>query len=163
MFFLKVNKLKTKRVGELEAQMLNLEKTVMDLRTQEDNLAVFRAMKQGSAQLKRMQEEMPAEKVRQLMDDNAESAAYMKEISAMLGGELDEEEDQDVLAEYAALERLDADETMATVPTVPTDEVPTKVSTKDDTVVLPDVPTEEPAVATKPVKVREEVRVAVPA
>lgn len=157
IFFLKINKFKTKRIGELQSQLLNLEKVVMDLKTQEDNLEVFTAMKTGSAQLKKLQKQMPVDQVRQLMEDNAQSAQYMEELGEMLGGEMSAQDEDEVAAEFAKLEELEADETMSQIPIAPTTD-PVKPVT------LPDVPTDEPLIGTKETEKQEEkVRVAVPA
>lgn len=156
LFFLKINKFKTKRIGELQSQLLNLEKVVMDMKASEDNLSVFNAMKMGSAQLKKLQKQMPVDQVRQLMEDNAQSAQYMEELGEMLGGEMSTQDEDEVAAEFAKLEELDALDTMSKIPDVPTTEPVVKTP-----VVLPDVPTDEPQIGTK--EKEEKVRVAVPA
>ena len=156
LFFLKINKFKTKRIGELQSQLLNLEKVVLDLKTQEDNLDVFNAMKTGSAQLKKLQKQMPVDQVQQLMDDNAQSAQYMEELGQILGGEMSAADEDEVAAEFAKLEELEADEVMTKLPDVPSDKP----------VILPDVPTNDPVIATKVTEKeeqKEKVRVAVPA
>ena len=156
LFFLKINKFKTKRIGELQSQLLNLEKVVLDLKTQEDNLDVFNAMKTGSAQLKKLQKQMPVDQVQQLMDDNAQSAQYMEELGQILGGEMSAADEDEVAAEFAKLEELEADEVMTKLPDVPTDKP----------VILPDVPTNDPVIVTKVTEKeeqKEKVRVAVPA
>eukprot|EP00940_MAST-03C_sp_MAST-3C-sp2_P003093 g3093.t1 len=154
IFFLKINKFKTKRIRNLEGQLLNLETLVDNLKNEEDNAAVFKAMKAGNDQLKTMQKELPVEEVQKLMDDSADARQYLDEVGAILGEDLADVDEAEVLKEYDALLELDADETMATLPVVPKDD------TKTD-VVLPDVPTDEPTLATKTAEKKEEKRVAV--
>ena len=65
-------------------------------------------------------------------------------------------DEDEVAAEFAKLEELEADEVMTKLPDVPTDKP----------VILPDVPTNDPVIATKVTEKeeqKEKVRVAVPA
>ena len=84
-------------------------------------------LQQGTAVLKQIHAEMGGiEKVEKLMEDNAEARAYQREISDMLGGQLSNQEEDEVEDELAAMsreidgsERSERDE----LPDVPQDEV----------------------------------------
>jgi len=148
LFFLKVNKFKTKKIGQLEDQMLNLVTMVEDLKSSEDNLSVFEAMKAGNDELKKIQKQMPIEEVQRVMDESAESAELMDEISSVLGADADGVDDAAVMAEFKQLEDIEAAEIAQQLPQVPSTKLPTVEPAK---VPAAATATQEPVSAQEPV------------
>ncbi|CAN0272740.1 unnamed protein product [Laminaria digitata] len=68
-------------------------------------LKVFNALKEGNLALQQLHEEMPLEKVEELMADTAENIAMEEEISKAIGGSWTDANEEDLLAELAVLEK----------------------------------------------------------
>ena len=63
-------------------------------------------IQQGTAVLKQIHAEMGGiERVGKLMEDNAEARAYQREVSDMLGGQLSNQDEDEVEDELAAMSR----------------------------------------------------------
>ncbi len=84
LYTMKVRKLKTAKVAELQGQLLTIERTVGSVEWASQSAVVFDAMEKANAALRAMHELLPLERVEELMDEAAESAAYQEEIDGVL-------------------------------------------------------------------------------
>mmetsp|Transcript_60243 Transcript_60243/g.136207 ORF Transcript_60243/g.136207 Transcript_60243/m.136207 type:complete len:231 (+) Transcript_60243:144-836(+) len=105
LYYMKVKKMKEAKFGDLEAQLLNLEKMVQTIEWTTQSMQVFDAMKKANGALEAMHRELPLERVQELMDDTSENLAYQDEIDrALAGTDMGTLEDRDLEAELNALE-----------------------------------------------------------
>lgn len=121
---LKKKKLSEKQLVQLHTLIMNVEETLSTIETNKKQAMVFQALQKGNDALKQLQAQVKLEDVQQLLDDTAEAKAYQEELSALLGGQLSAEDDEQVAAELAALEEVVADQEKLEMPAVPATKVP---------------------------------------
>lgn len=100
---LKMKKYKDKQCSQLEGQLDNINQTLSSVITAEMTNRMMKALEQGTAALKRLNDEMPIEKIEALMDDTTEAIAYQQEVSSILAGSLTNEDVEDVDEELNAM------------------------------------------------------------
>lgn len=86
---------------------------------------VLYGLQQGNEALKEIHKEMSLEAVEKLMDETAEGIAYQKEIDALLGSRLTNDDEDEVEDELAVLEAEQ-------LPVAPTEEPATEVETPEE-------------------------------
>ncbi|KAF8450101.1 Snf7-domain-containing protein, partial [Terfezia claveryi] len=86
---------------------------------------VLYGLQQGNEALKEIHKEMSLEAVEKLMDETAEGIAYQKEIDALLGSRLTNDDEDEVEDELAVLEAEQ-------LPVAPTEEPATNVETLEE-------------------------------
>lgn len=114
-------------LAKTDQQLEQLQRLMSDVEFAAVQKDVMYGLQQGTAVLKQIHAEMGGiEKVEKLMEDNAEARAYQREISDMLGGQLSNQEEDEVEDELAAMSReVDGSELSERdkLPDVPQDEV----------------------------------------
>jgi len=121
-------------LNKTDNQLESIEKMIQEVEFAQVELKVVDGLKQGNEALKQLQQLINIEDVERIMDETKDAIDYQNEISALIGGGLTDDDEDDILKELEGLtEELDLPE----VPDV-------DVATKDVEDVLPDVPTEEP-------------------
>ena len=89
-YLLKLRKIKTSQLDKATAQLINLEQMVQTIESEAQNQAFVQAVAQGNAALQAMQEQMPIEKARQIMEDSEDAMAYQQEIDEAFASTLGE-------------------------------------------------------------------------
>ena len=84
MMVLKLRKLKTASLQSTQNQLLNLEKLLVQIETEEMTIETIGAIKKGTEALKITQSIMSLENVENLMEENDEALAKVQEISDAL-------------------------------------------------------------------------------
>jgi charged multivesicular body protein 6 len=89
---------------------------------------VVEGLKQGTAVLKELNNEMKIEDVERLMEDTADAVAYQQEVSDLLSSKITEEDEEEIELELEKLHEEEAKEKMGDqlgkLPEVPTTELP---------------------------------------
>ncbi|CAM9320534.1 unnamed protein product [Ascophyllum nodosum] len=105
LLLLKVKKLKLEQANKADAQLLSVYQLMDTIDWETQQMKVYYALKEGNQALTRLHEEMPLEKVEELMADTAENIAMEEEISKAIGGSSwSQASERDLLAELAAIE-----------------------------------------------------------
>ncbi|KAJ9082138.1 Vacuolar protein sorting-associated protein 20 [Entomophthora muscae] len=145
-----INALKYKKTLEAakaksESSLFNLKELIDSVELAQLEAEIFKSLEKGSQTLQEIQKEMPIDKVERLMDDIANGVAQQKDISFLLGeNSLD---DESLLEELEALESEILQELKTKFPDTPANdkvsaiETPTHVSSNEQELDLPDVPT----------------------
>ena len=115
-------------LAKTDAQLAQLQQLTSDVEFAVVQKDVLYGLQQGTAVLRQIHAEMGGiEKVEKILEDNAEARAYQKEISEMLGGQLNNQDEDEVEDEVEALEREVADvaveEKLPGMPNVPVTEL----------------------------------------
>lgn len=134
---------------------------MVTIESEAQNQAFVLAISQGNAALQSMQEQLPIERVKQIMEDSADAAAYQQEIDAIFAASVGEAaaapggtSEADLIAELesmtAAADAAAAGATPTTLaaqkaPSVPAAAAPS--AALDLLSQLPDVPTTLPPIA----------------
>jgi len=84
---------------------LNLEQLTQSIEFALVEKDVFAGLEQGNLVLEEIHNEIPIEKVEKLMEDTTDAIAYQNEISEALSGKLTSEDEEEILAELAQIER----------------------------------------------------------
>lgn len=93
-------------LAKTDAQLEQLQRLTSDVEFAAVQKDVMYGLRQGTAVLKQIHAEMGGiEKVEKLLEENAEARAYQKEISDMLGGQLSNQDEDDVEDELEAMAR----------------------------------------------------------
>ena len=119
-------------LAKTDGQMDTIDKMISEVEFAQVEVKVVDGLKQGSEALKQLNALINIEDVERIMDDTKEAIDYQNEISELIGG-LSQEDEDDIMAELAGLQE-DLD-----LPEVPVHDV----QPVDDR--LPDVPVEEPS------------------
>mmetsp|Transcript_51967 Transcript_51967/g.70902 ORF Transcript_51967/g.70902 Transcript_51967/m.70902 type:complete len:174 (-) Transcript_51967:410-931(-) len=123
----KMKRYKESKIGEVDTQLLSLEKMVQTIQWETENLKVFNALKEGNQALDAIHSVMSIENVEELMDDTKEAIEYENEISTLLSGQdLAAIDESAVMDELDALERemqAEAAGVLPDLPQVPTTEI----------------------------------------
>ncbi|KAG8470285.1 hypothetical protein KFE25_008706 [Diacronema lutheri] len=104
-------------LGKTEAMLLQLDEVIAGIELAQLNKVVYSGLAAGTAALKRMQADLPLEKVERLMDERADALAMMDEVDAALGTGHDAELDEELGA-------LEAENVNAQLPAAPAVAVP---------------------------------------
>ncbi|RIA90575.1 Snf7-domain-containing protein [Glomus cerebriforme] len=102
---LKKKKYQEQLLSKSDAQLLNLEQLTQSIEFALVEKDVFAGLEQGNLILKEIHNETPIEKVEKLMEDTADAIAYQNEISEALSGKLTSEDEDEILAELAQIEK----------------------------------------------------------
>jgi len=102
---LKKKKYQEQLLSKSEAQLLNLEQLTQSIEFALVEKDVFAGLEQGNLVLEEIHNEIPIEKVEKLMEDTTDAIAYQNEISEALSGKLTSEDEEEILAELAQIER----------------------------------------------------------
>ena len=154
---LRLKKYKHAQVEQVQAQLLNVHKMIGSIDSQQQNNQIVLSLKAGKDALAKLHQETTVDDVLALMDEVQEQNAMEQEINDVLNGAvpmLSADQEEAVEAELAALQQEMMQET------------PTATTTKQDDLVLPDVPDgtlpklEQKPVAEKPTKQPERVAIA---
>ncbi|XP_062507830.1 charged multivesicular body protein 6-A-like [Corticium candelabrum] len=123
--------LKKKRFAEsmiekTEAQLDNLEQMVHSLEFAQIELQVVEGLKKGNESLNEMHKIMSLEDVETIMDDTKDAVEYQKQIDELLGQNLTQEDEDEVLRELEMLTsaKLDLPEVPVETPTTIEDQLP---------------------------------------
>eukprot|EP01134_Creolimax_fragrantissima_P001392 CFRG1392T1 len=127
LLFLKKKKYQESLLAKAEGQHQNIEEMVNEVEFASIQKEVFERLKAGKDVLEAINKEISLDDVDKLMDENAEAIAYQEQISDALGTQLTSQDEEDVLAELAALDELGdvkevhiAEAKRDTLPDVPT-------------------------------------------
>jgi charged multivesicular body protein 6 len=137
--FVQIRKLKMKAIANAEAGLLRLEEMAVSVETANQQMEIVDGLKAGTEALKRINEQMPIEKIHELLDESDEALAYQREVDEALARELGPTSAEEL---DEALEALMSSEA-APVTTVPRAELP--VAPTHVPTVLPLVPSHTPA------------------
>lgn len=99
---LKIRQLKQKRLKALWVQLDRLDRLVSSIETTRDAIRFTDSLRAGTAALKQLQEQMPIDRLEDLMAENDEALAYQDEVDDVLGRELAGTDMDEAEAELAA-------------------------------------------------------------
>lgn len=114
---LRLKKLRDTQISKLTDQLFNLEKLVNDVQWGQYQQEIVSGIKAGNQALKELQ--LDPDEVSDLMAETQEAMDRQQEIDAILGENLNPEDEQDVLFELEAMESAAAAELDASLPAVP--------------------------------------------
>ena len=121
MILLKKKKSLEVQLKSVDDQVLNIEQMISSIEQAGMQAKFAESMAAGNAALKSITESMGGlEGIERLMDDTAETQAEWAEIGEALQGTLDAQDEEDVAAELAALEEMEALDLDAQLPDAPT-------------------------------------------
>jgi len=107
-------------LAKTDGQLDNLERLVHDLEFAQIEQQVLDGLKVGNEALKKANEMFSIGEIEQIMDDTSEAVEKQNEISAILSGQLSQEDEDDVLKELDDL--IGSEENISELPEVPTNE-----------------------------------------
>ncbi|GAA5898474.1 hypothetical protein JCM6882_007786 [Rhodosporidiobolus microsporus] len=108
-------------LSQTDEQLATLQKLVQSIEFSLVEKDVLYGLQQGNAVLKELNKEMDLATVEKLMDDTREGIAYQEEVSALLSSRISAADEEDVLAELAALQ---AEQVGTKLPEVPSHALP---------------------------------------
>ncbi|GAA6057224.1 hypothetical protein JCM3770_003271 [Rhodotorula araucariae] len=108
-------------LSQTDSQLETLQKLVQSIEFSLVEKDVLFGLKQGNEVLKQLNKEMDLATVEKLMDDTREGIAYQEEVSALLSSRISAQDEEDVLAELAALQ---AEQTSTKLPATPSHALP---------------------------------------
>lgn len=142
---LKKKRYQEQLLSRTDGQLENLETLVHDLEFAQIETQVVEGLKTGNEALKKVNDMINIEEVEKILDETREGIEKQKEIDDLLSGAMTAEDDEAVEEEFA---QMIADEESRSK--LPTDEQiernndAEKGEEKDEELVLPEVPSEEP-------------------
>ncbi|GAA5858758.1 hypothetical protein JCM1840_006544 [Sporobolomyces johnsonii] len=101
---------------QTDAQLETLQKLVQSIEFSLVEKDVLFGLKQGNEVLKQLNAQMDLNMVEKLMDDTREGIAYQEEVSALLSSKISAQDEEDVLAELAALQAAEVGDKLPQVP-----------------------------------------------
>mmetsp|Transcript_48475 Transcript_48475/g.43451 ORF Transcript_48475/g.43451 Transcript_48475/m.43451 type:complete len:224 (-) Transcript_48475:104-775(-) len=104
-------------------QLLNIEELIEKVEEAQLQQDVLSAMQTGTDLLQQINSEISLEDAEQLMDDTAEAIAFQEELNQILGGQLNDIDEEDCLKELAQLEQMEADELGLAMPDAPNKQI----------------------------------------
>ncbi|MCJ1369961.1 Vacuolar protein sorting-associated protein 20 [Loxospora ochrophaea] len=114
-------------LAKTDAQLENLQKLTSDIEFAAVQRDVVFGLQQGTSVLKQIHAEMGGlENVEKLMGESEDARAYQREISEMLGGQMSNEDEDEVEDELDALEEEISGGKLSEVPSLP--QVPTQIT-----------------------------------
>ncbi|GAA5972142.1 hypothetical protein JCM11641_002512 [Rhodosporidiobolus odoratus] len=118
-------------LSQTDDQLATLQRLVQSIEFSLVEKDVLYGLQQGNTVLQQLNKEMDLAAVEKLMDDTREGVAYQEEVSALLSSRISAADEEDVLAELAALQ---AEQISTKLPEAPSHALPER---------LPVVPTGE--------------------
>ncbi|GAA5941965.1 hypothetical protein JCM3775_004300 [Rhodotorula graminis] len=118
---LRQKKYQEQLLSQTDAQLETLQKLVQSIEYSLVEKDVLYGLQQGSEVLKQLNKEMDLATVERLMDDTREGIAYQEEVSALLSSRMSAQDEEDVLAELAAMQ---AEQTSTKLPEAPSHALP---------------------------------------
>ncbi|GAA5867908.1 hypothetical protein JCM8547_003411 [Rhodosporidiobolus lusitaniae] len=118
---LRQKKYQEKLLSQTDDQLATLQKLVQSIEFSLVEKDVLYGLQQGSEVLKQLNKEMDLATVEKLMDDTREGIAYQEEVSELLSSRISAADEEDVLAELAALQ---AEQVTTKLPEAPTHALP---------------------------------------
>ncbi|GAA5895496.1 uncharacterized protein JCM6883_001526 [Sporobolomyces salmoneus] len=118
-------------LSQTDSQLETLQKLVQSIEFSLVEKDVLFGLQQGNEVLKQLNKELDINKVEKLMDETREGIAYQEEVSALLSSRISAQDEEDVLAELAAMQEAELGTKLPQVPVnqLPTPERRTEVST----------------------------------
>ncbi|CAG8444875.1 5139_t:CDS:2 [Funneliformis mosseae] len=113
---LRKKKYQEQLLTKTDAQLSNLEQLTQSIEFALVEKDVLAGLEQGNLILKEIHKEMSIDKVEKLMEDTADAIAYQDEISELLSGKLTNDDEDEILAELAQIEK---DKIVENLPAVP--------------------------------------------
>ncbi|KNC74326.1 hypothetical protein SARC_13121 [Sphaeroforma arctica JP610] len=113
LLFLKKKKYQQSLLDKAENQHANIEEMIGNVEFASIQKEVFERLKAGKEVLEAINKEISLDDVDKLMEENEEAIAYQDQVAQALGTQLSSQDEEDVLAELAALDELDAAEVAA--------------------------------------------------
>lgn len=102
---LKAKRYKEQMLSKLEGQLDNVAQLINSIETAQLTSQIMNTLDTGNKVLKRLNEEMPIEKIEEIMQDSAEAVAYQEEVAALLSQSLTSEDTVAVDEEMAEMEK----------------------------------------------------------
>ncbi|GAA5907900.1 hypothetical protein JCM8208_001980 [Rhodotorula glutinis] len=118
---LRQKKYQEQLLSQTDGQLETLQKLVQSIEYSLVEKDVLYGLQQGSEVLKQLNKEMDLATVEKLMDDSREGIAYQEEVSALLSSRMSAQDEEDVLAELAAMQ---AEQTSIKLPEAPSHALP---------------------------------------
>ncbi|KAM0750681.1 Snf7-domain-containing protein [Meredithblackwellia eburnea MCA 4105] len=112
---------------QTDNQLETLQKLVSSIEYSLIEKDVLFGLKQGNAVLKELNKEMDLDMVEQLLSDTAEGVAYQNEVNEMLSNKMSAADEEEVLAELAALQAEQLSRACPCLPAVPIGNLPERV------------------------------------
>lgn len=101
---LKTKRVKEQKLKQLRGQLDNVAKMIDSVETAQMTNEIFKALESGNKTLKALNEEMPLDKLEQIMEETAEAVAYQEEVQAILSNSLTKADESAIDEELAALQ-----------------------------------------------------------
>lgn len=102
---LKAKRYKEQMLSKLEGQLDNVAQLITSIETAQLTTQIMNTLDAGNKVLKQLNEEMPIEKIEEIMQDSAEAVAYQEEVAALLSQSLTSEDTVAVDEEMAEMEK----------------------------------------------------------
>ncbi|CAI2162503.1 1805_t:CDS:2 [Funneliformis geosporum] len=125
---LRKKKYQEQLLSKTDAQLLNLEQLTQSIEFALVEKELLAGIEQGNLILKEIHKEMSIDKVEKLMEDTADAIAYQDEISELLSGKLTNDDEDEILAELAQIEK---DQLVENLPAVPVQDFVSEDITED--------------------------------
>ncbi|GAA5938310.1 hypothetical protein JCM1841_006302 [Sporobolomyces salmonicolor] len=121
-------------LSQTDAQLETLQKLVQSIEFSLVEKDVLFGLKQGNEVLKQLNAQMDLGMVEKLMDDTREGIAYQEEVSALLSSKISAQDEEDVLAELAALQAAEVGDQLPQVPItqLPVHEAPNPAAEEEE-------------------------------
>ncbi|GAA6061149.1 hypothetical protein JCM10212_001749, partial [Sporobolomyces blumeae] len=128
-------------LSQTDSQLETLQKLVQSIEFSLVEKDVLYGLEQGNQVLKQLNQELDLDKVEKLMDETREGIAYQEQVSALLSSRISAQDEEDVLAELAALQAAEVGDKL---PELPASQLPERARTRlEDLPATPSTPTEE--------------------
>ncbi|GAA6022993.1 hypothetical protein JCM11491_000349 [Sporobolomyces phaffii] len=121
-------------LSQTDSQLETLQKLVQGIEFSLVEKDVLFGLQQGNDVLKQLNKELDINKVEKLMDETREGIAYQEEVSALLSSRISAQDEEEVLAELAALQEAELGDKL---PQVPVNRLPTPEQTTESRVATP--------------------------
>ncbi|CAG8692896.1 9437_t:CDS:2 [Funneliformis caledonium] len=125
---LRKKKYQEQLLTKTDAQLSNLEQLTQSIEFALVEKDVLAGLEQGNLILKEIHKEISIDKVEKLMEDTADAIAYQDEISELLSGKLTNDDEDEILAELAQIEK---DKVVENLPAVPVHDLVSEDITED--------------------------------
>ncbi|CAK4072212.1 unnamed protein product [Aphanomyces euteiches] len=116
---LQLRKFKEQQIEQADAHLMNVLQMVDSVEWESQQLQIFEGLKAGNSVLDAIHKEMTVEAVEDLMEETREAQARADEISRLIGNSLSVDDEDEILAELAAIEQLEAEQVALQLPIAP--------------------------------------------
>eukprot|EP01038_Epipyxis_sp_PR26KG_P007812 gene7812-10610_t len=111
LFALKRKKMLEAEITKLQGTRITLDSQILSLENASINIETFKAFKAGNNEMRRIRGDLDADKIEDIMDEIEEEKDIQDTISSAMARPMNDIlEDDDLLAELAELEALDAED-----------------------------------------------------